>query len=403
MKILFIHPSLPTQFHNLLEALNGADAAEVHGITTTSAVAKMQALFPKIQVHVADSDAMREPLLAAVVRAETVARIGYKLKSEGTEFDLIFFHTGWGDGLFLRDVFPNAKIVAYNEAYYTTEGAEVGFDAEFASPPRTPETLRLRNLPLLSQLEQADVIWCPSRWQRNRLPTMFNPKTVILPEGVDTDVFHPSEQPFTWGGVEYLRGQQLVTYTVRNLEPHRGFHTFMRAVPKILAGNDEIKILIAGGNSVSYGPQAQGFRSWKERMLAELKQRGFAFSSERLIFTGVLPQEDYAKLLQVSACHVHLSYPYTASWSLLDAMASQCHIVANKDGPLAEVLNHDRADLISFFDSEGLAQRVLARLNNSLVYSRKGLAAAAFIRSFYRKEECVVQQLGLIGHPRRTQ
>ena len=178
------------------------------------------------------------------------------------------------------------------------------------------------------------------------------------------------------------------------------------AVPRIAisawilsgGGNREIKILVAGKNWPSYGPLPAGHRAWKERMLAELAFRGdFDFDPQRLVFMDTLPYDDYVKLLQVSACHVHLSYPYSQSWSLLEAMSVGCHIVANFDGPAGDVLNEERADEVNFTDSKTLAQKVLTRLCNSLVQSKKGVAASNLIHEYFRKEACVKRQLGLFG------
>ena len=51
-------------------------------------------------------------------------------------------------------------------------------------------------------------------------------------------------------------------------------------------------------------------------MLKEVKPR-----PERTHFLGKVPRASYIRVLQVSAAHVYLTYPFVLSWSLLEAMA----------------------------------------------------------------------------------
>jgi glycosyltransferase involved in cell wall biosynthesis len=70
-------------------------------------------------------------------------------------------------------------------------------------------------------------------------------------------------------------------------------------------------------------------------------------------------------LLQCSACHVALSYPYTLSWSVLEALACSAPIISNPDSPIAVELHRDATDalaLVPFNDAEGLASRMIELL-----------------------------------------
>ena len=66
----------------------------------------------------------------------------------------------------------------------------------------------------------------------------------------------------------------------------------------------------------------------------------------RLHAVGWLPLERLLALFQVSAAHVYLSYPYTLSWSVLQAMACGAPVVGNADGPLAELIEPERNGLL---------------------------------------------------------
>ena len=70
-------------------------------------------------------------------------------------------------------------------------------------------------------------------------------------------------------------------------------------------------------------------------------------------------------LLRCSACHVALSYPYTLSWSVLEALACAAPIISNPDSPIAVELQESAKDalaLVPFNDTDDLASRMIELL-----------------------------------------
>jgi hypothetical protein len=50
------------------------------------------------------------------------------LHQPGFMQDLICAHPGWGESLFLREIWPETAILRYQEFYYQSRGFDLGFD-----------------------------------------------------------------------------------------------------------------------------------------------------------------------------------------------------------------------------------------------------------------------------------
>ena len=110
------------------------------------------------------------------------------------------------------------------------------------------------------------------------------------------------------------------------------------------------------GDGTSYGAAPASGRSWKQVFLDEVAGR---VDMRRVHFVGRLPHRLLTELMQVSAVHVYLTYPFVLSWSLLEAMSVGCLVVGSRTAPVEEVIDHGRNGLlVDFFDPEGLADTV---------------------------------------------
>src|SRR6185369_6989118 len=209
-----------------------------------------------------------------------------------------------------------------------------------------------------------------------QLPPEYQSKTTVAFDGIDTAQVRPNPRASAALKREQVRvavGDEIVTSVNRNLEPYRGFHVFMRALPEILSRRPHARCIIIGGDEVSYGSQPKGGDSWREFMLREVGDR---LPMQRVHFLGRMPYTDYLQLLQLSACHVYLTYPFVLSWSCLEAMSAAKVVVASRTGPVEEVIEHGRNGLlVDFFDGEGLANQVCAVLADPGRYRQLGIAA----------------------------
>lgn len=319
----------------------------------------------------------------AVRRGQQVLKTLGAYKQQGLEPDVIFVHPGWGDGYFLRDFFPGAKVIGLFEYYYHPRGADVGFDPEFPSNFDDIFRLRARNATQLLALDAVHEGFCPTEWQRGLFPEVWRQRLRVLHEGVDTDVVAPDAAASVQlaDGTTLKAGDEVLTFVSRNLEPYRGYHMLMRALPQVLRERPGAHVVIVGGEGVSYGPKPKDGISYKQRYLDEVKD---SLDLSRVHFTGSLPFDQYIKVLQVSRAHVYLTYPFILSWSMLEAMSAGCVVLASATAPVEEVIQHgENGILFPFHQPERLAAAAIDALANPGAYDSVRQAARATIRDRY--------------------
>jgi glycosyltransferase involved in cell wall biosynthesis len=362
MNYLFIHQNFPAQYVHLLRHLADRPGNQIRYITQPNAntmpgVHKIT--YPKDQRERVNCHAYSVEIDRAIYAAASVADRCRELRSQGFRPDLIVGHSGWGETMFVKDVFPDVPLLANFEFYYHSNGVDVGFDPEFVSVFQDPPRLRVRNATNLLAFEAADWGHSATRWQRSLYPPEMRSRISAIHEGVDTDIARPNPAAtFKLPGSDSVltRRDEVVTFVARNLEPYRGFHTFMRALPQLLRRRKRAQVVIVGGNGVSYGAPPPPRSTFKEMMLQEL---GDKLDLTRVHFAGILEYHDYLNLLQVSSVHVYLTYPFVLSWSFIEAMACGCLIVGSRTPPVLEVLKNGSNGLtVDFFAPKALANRI---------------------------------------------
>jgi glycosyltransferase involved in cell wall biosynthesis len=294
----------------------------------------------------------------AVENGQAVARICEDLRRNGFVPDLVAGHNGWGEILYVKDVWPSAPLLGYFEFFYRPRNSDLDFDPEFPPAPSDGMRLRTRNSINLLGLETADWGQTPTEFQRALYPEKFRRRISVIHEGIDTAVVHPEASTRLWlaGGLSLSRNDLLITYSARNLEPYRGFHVFMRTLPKLLERHPTARVLIVGGNEVSYGRSPEGAPNWRQKLLSELEGQ---LDLSRVHFLGRLNYQQYLAMLRISTVHVYLTYPFVLSWGLLESMAAGCTVVASRTPPVEEVMRDgENGYLVDFFDRDALADRV---------------------------------------------
>jgi glycosyltransferase involved in cell wall biosynthesis len=206
----------------------------------------------------------------------------------------------------------------------------------------------------------------------------------VCHDGIRTDLLLPNpDVEVTLGRLDrpITRNDEIVTFMARNLETTRGFHQFMRALPKIQAKRPNARFLIIGGNDVSYGGKSKHPGGLRGKMEAEV---GDSVNWEKVHFLGQVPFQDYQKIIQVSKCHIYLTMPFVLSWSLLESMSMQSTIVASDVAPVREAISHRQTGLlVDFFDSDALASQVSDLLGNPEQYSHIGPNARGHVLKTY--------------------
>lgn len=405
MKILFIHQNFPGQFKFLAPAL----AQQGHQVVAmimqkTEATAwqgvQLVAYSPNrgtsTTVHPWVSD-----FETKTIRGEACFRAALKLKQTGFEPDAIIAHPGWGESLFLKEIWPKAKLGIYCEFYYHAQGADVGFDPEFPSKDDGEACrLRLKNLNNLLHFEVADAGLSPTHWQASTFPAQFRKKISVVHDGIDTQTLQPNPNVSIKlnGQLSLSKKDEIITFVNRNLEPYRGYHIFMRALPAILKQRPNARVMIVGGDDISYGARPEGGKKWKDIFIEEVRPLISDADWQRVHFLGTLPYDSFIPLLQLSSVHVYLTYPFVLSWSLLEAMSVGCAIVASNTQPLQEAIVHNETGrLVDFFDAEALANEVCQLLADAPLRQKLGQQARAFaIKHYDLKTVCLPNQLAWV-------
>jgi glycosyltransferase involved in cell wall biosynthesis len=403
VKILLVHQNLPAQFASLLRHYAADPAHTVIGIRQgpplpdSDARGKLRAL-RTYQPHRAPAADIHDYLYsteAAVLNGQAVAREIVRLKDAGFVPDVVYAHASWGEGLYVKDVLPDRLLLSYCEFFYRARGLDCDFDPEFPFEIDAQLRLRTRNATHLLMLEACDAAVSPTEWQRSVHPAEYRHKIEVIHEGVDTATVAPAppaalELP---DGTQFPPGAELVTFVARSLEPYRGFHRFVRALPAILRQRPRCHVIVAGSDEVSYGSPPAGGGTWRERMLAEVD-----IDPARVHFTGSVPWTTHLDILRASTVHVYLTVPFVLSWSLLEAMSAGATIVASDTAPVREVIEHDvNGLLVDFFSADALADAVVAACRRPKLRTRLGKAARATVVERYDVRDCVRRYDEAIG------
>jgi glycosyltransferase involved in cell wall biosynthesis len=406
MKILFIHQNFPGQFKFLAPALvqqghevvamimQKIDLEVWQGIKLVSYLPSRSST-PNIHPWVSDFE-------TKTIRGEACYRAARKLKNAGFMPDVIIAHPGWGESLFLKDVWPESKLGIYCEFYYHAQGADVGFDPEFPNKDDSEICrLRLKNLNHLLHFEVADAGISPTHWQASTFPADFKSKITVIHDGINTQALAPNSSVTLTlnGNVTLTKQDEVITFVNRNLEPYRGYHIFMRALPALLKKRPNAIVLIVGGYDVSYGARPDDGKKWKDIFIDEMRPAISESDWQRVYFLGTVPYESFIPLLQLSTVHVYLTYPFVLSWSLLEAMSVGCAIVASDTQPLHEAIVHDKTGrLVDFFDHQALAKEICQLLDNAKLRAKLGKNARAFaIKHYDLQTICLPNQLAWVN------
>lgn len=403
MNILFIHQNMPAQFKHLAPAL-ARDGHRVFFLTQNCRKALpgvVDVTYPTPRQARAGTHNYVRRFEDAVLHGQAVVRALVSLRKRGFTPDLIIAHPGWGEALFLKDLFPQVPVIVFAELAYRGHGLDVGFDHEESCDLNTICRTRARNAHLLLSLEAADAAVSPTYWQRDSHPEALRSKIEVIFDGIDFDVVRPRPRAtFKLPDGRLLRrGQPVITYVSRNLEPYRGFRTFMRAIPEIQRRRPDADILIVGSNGVSYGRMPKEFPNWRAAMEAEV-----SFDPSRVHFLGHVPYDNYLDVLAVSAAHAYLTYPFVLSWSCIEAMGMGALVVGSDTGPVREVIRDGENGLLTdFFDAGALANKLVAALDRPERFERLRRAAIASVQGRYAVEDSLPAWRALIERVAKPQ
>ncbi len=397
MNILFVHWVFPSQFGPLATALQarGHDVRAImdranpipEGFNVTAYDAPANdGSGAKFGWHI-------NPHLA---RAEIVAAKAEGLAAAGFVPDLVIGHFGLGETIFLKDVFPLAKLIVYSDVFFNHD--EMSFDPEFRADTQINRMQATAlSASLLMSMNQADLLWTPTQWQASSLPKSFHHKLRTIFDGVDTDRCRPNPAAgvsILNKGVVLKAGDEVLTFAARNLEPLRGYHKFMRALPQIMRERPAAHVIIVGGHGVSYGDPPAGGGTWKSTFLREVQAE---LDPGRVHILGSVPYERFLEIVQISRAHVYITQPYVLSWSVFEAMACGALMVGSRTPPVEELIVEGQNGLLAgYFDQDELVGKVVEALAFPDRHLRMRDAARQLIVSRYDTlTVCLPEQLGM--------
>lgn len=385
MKILFVHQNMPGQYRELLQWLIAHQNHQIAFLTQRKTPPKFEGVHTVIyKPHHAPGQ--KAYGLSKVWEQAAGAGFGAAMAARALESDhnfkpdIVVGHVGWGELTFFKQVWPDVPVIGFFEYYYRLDGGIVGFDPSEPVSDHTPFLLEARNAVPLANIEVVDQGQCPTFWQRDRFPKSFHDRMYVCHDGIRTDTLLPDaeaslrlsrlKQPLN-------RADEIVTYVARNLETTRGFHILMRALPRILRERPKARIIIVGGNDVSYGGKSKHPGGLRAKMEEEV---GADMDWSRVHFIGQVPYGDFKKIIQISRCHIYLTMPFVLSWSMLEAMSMQATIVASDVLPVREMLTHGETGLlVDFHQPDALASQVIDVLAEPDAYAHLGPAARAYV------------------------
>lgn len=402
MKFLFVHQNFPAQFLHIIRHLAASKQHEVVFICEPNenylhGVRKVPYAPPALNIE-ATHIAARE-LDNGVRRAEAVFHTAQNLKQLGFEPDIIIGHHGWGEMLSLVDLWPDVPMLGYFEFYYRIQDSDVNFDSEFPIAWQDYPRIRAKNAINHVALSLGKSGQCPTEWQRSTYPDWAQKSIDLLWEGVDLRTCRPDpsalKRPLQIGDMTVGPKDKLVTYVSRDLEPYRGFHVMMRALPELLRTRKDVKVVLVGGNSVSYGNVPASGGSWREVMLAEV---GDAIDLDRVVFPGRVPYPMYQAVLQRSDAHVYISYPFVASWSLRESFAFGCPLIGGDSQTVKEFVSHGQNGLLTpCLNPHALTDTILGLLEDRYLTAKLRANARAYAEKKLALRDYLAGYCDLIG------
>ena len=398
--ILIVHQNFPGQFPHITDALlkRGDKVAAIGGKT---ARARPGVDFRRWSNNRGTTKGIFDPATRAeadMIRGIAAANTAMQLKRDGFTPDIIIGHPGWGETIFLKEIWPDARVILFGEMLYRSRGGDLNFDPEFETGDFA-RNLRAhaKNATQILAFAYADGIVCPTAFQASSFPASLQHMIHVLHEGVD--IAHATRREgaeFTLpSGRRLDRSTPVVTFVNRTFEPLRGFHIFMRALPAFLEACPEAEVLIIGNIALSgYGGPSPNGKDWVSWILEELGPR---VDQSRVHFVGKVGHSALIDAFSIGCAHVYYTYPFVLSWSLVEAMAAECTIIASDTPPVRDAIS-DGAEgvLLPFFDVAALSDALIQSVRNPAKFAGMGAAARRRALAQFDHEQGTAGWLGLI-------
>lgn len=392
MHVLFLHTNFPAQFGQM-----AMHFARHHGYRCTFASEMQVANSAEIQ-HIqfqSQGGATAETHYCARSFENQTRRshaVYEALKNRpNIQPDIIVTHCGFVSSLFLRELYPDTPQIGYFEFFYHARGSDMDFRSDL---PPTSELdklrVRSRNAQILLDLHNCDAGYSPTDFQRAQIPVEYQAKLQTIFDGIDTDLWKKHASPMrTYNGVSVPEGNRLITYVSRGFESIRGFDIFLQVADRVCRKRNDVTVIVVGEDRIAYGGDARftegkTFKDWTiDRYQPNLS---------RIHFVGRLPPGQLVQLLSLSNLHLYLTVPFVLSWSLMNALACGCTVLASDTAPVREMIrNGENGLLTDFFEIDKWVEKALDVLETPYRYESLGQSARHMIHSRYSLRSTVAK------------
>lgn len=367
--VLFVHNNFPAQFQDLAQTLaaRGVPCAAVGQHHAPGLPGSPEIVLARYTLGRGTTPGIFPLAVRAeadLLRARGAYDAAVALKAQGWDPQVIVGHAGWGETVLLHEVFPAARRISFAEYYYHGRGYDVGFDTEFHTYDLDAVLkAEAKNAVMAMAYAQAEAIVTPTAFQAGTLPQAFRATARVIHEGIDMEAVRPGPaEPFALDETRTIQpGTPVITYANNNMEPLRGLHIFARALPRLLAEVPDAQVLIFGDPSARpYGGDATDGRTWRDICFGDLD-----YDRGRVHFLGRAAHGRMLAAMRLSTAHVYYTYPFVLSWSLVEAMASGCYVVASDTAPLHDAITDGvEGRLLPFFDVAALSETLIAACRN---------------------------------------
>jgi glycosyltransferase involved in cell wall biosynthesis len=299
-----------------------------------------------------------------------------------------------GSSLFAPVYWPAAPLVNFLDYYYHAHRHDLAGEAGPDTPPAYFHWRRSMTAIDLLDLEQADLGWTPTEWQRQLFPAEYRDSFLVLHDGIDTRRFNPSSRLAAAGGrMRSIAGRvipastRVVSFVARSLDRVRGFDRFFNLANSLMQARGDVVCVVVGDPVVRRGLDVV-FHN--QDYPAHLMAKTAVHDPGRFWSLGPSSPAVVAEVLAASDLHVAPSRPYPIARSLLEAMASGCVVLASDTEPHREALSDAQtALLVGEHDEPALVRQALAVLSDPGQHRPLGIAGSRMVLETYSQDNCM--------------
>lgn len=386
-----IHDAFPGQFIHLFRHLHRAGGNEIVAASRKGSTIDLPIKQIVYDVPAVEGEAQPQGTAAAIALGHDLYSKLKPLADDGWQPDCILTHASCGASYFIRELFPKARITTLLEWYYRDPALGTVRDARAFY--RACASNSALNSVIARDFDQADAAYAATQFQKGQFPARWQAAIDVCHEGIDTNLYSANpDATLTVGDTVFDREMEIITYAARGMEKSRGFPQFMLAIAEVQKQRADLHVIIAAKDRICYDPGGrgkEGYKKWAEQTAG--------YDPARTHFVGLLPEREFARMLQISRLHVYLSIPFVLSWSCLNAMAAGVPVLASDNDPVREVIEGgENGLLVDSNDVPMIAHRMIEALDDQKLRSNLSNNARETILDRFELAVCLKRQLDFI-------